>query len=159
MHVRTMEHHIMQYHTIRQSVPLSYGSHLIVMQCIICMLACSFHYVICNFFKLFGCSWDGMGHTVGMARFGRSFVVCLIGRGPPTIYSFQETPSELWSKPSGRVGHVVTCGQETHVPQLNVLQAKPSLPSTLRLRPVVTANILAGRNMLNMQLGLLLRNI
>ena len=54
--------------------------------------ACSFHCVICDFFKLFGCSWNGMGHSVGMARFGRSFVVCLIGRGPPTIYSFQETP-------------------------------------------------------------------
>ena len=42
------------------------------------------------------------------------------------------------------------------MPQLNVLKAKPSLPSTLRLRPVVTANILAGSDMLNRQLGLLL---
>ena len=31
MHVRTMEYQIMQYLAIRQSVPLSYGSHLKVM--------------------------------------------------------------------------------------------------------------------------------
>ena len=63
---------------------------------------------------------------------GGAFVVCRICRGPPTIYSYSPCPTlsirkllkVLASVSWGKVGHVVTCGQETHVAKLN--PAKPS---------------------------------
>ena len=56
MHVRTMEHQIMQYHAIRQSVPLSYGSHLKVMHAHKLLLLCELRLLQTFWVQL---EWDG----------------------------------------------------------------------------------------------------
>ena len=78
---------------------------------------------------------------------GRSFVVCLICRGPPTIYSYHKRPSsasvaelEMWS-------HVV----RRHMWRQSSTHPSQAVAHFFHLRPVVTANILLSNTVLSRQ--------
>ena len=138
-----MEHQIMQYHANRQSVPLSYGSHLIVMHApsIVWFATSS------NFLGAVGMGWD----TVWVWRGLGGALWCVSSAG-----GRQQSTLSKRLQVNCEVSRRAELDMWSHVVRRHMWRQSSTHPSQaaahfFHLRPVVTANILLSDTLLTGQ--------